>query len=180
MARVDFHRQKFRIQGRADRNILADEPADQGFGFAHHRIEIHEARLNDLLPAEREQLAGQLRGPLRGVQNLLGLAWMAYLAARPHPTAFAVADDDHQQIVEIVRYATRQAANRLHLAGLMQLLLGPLEILDVRADAKPSHDIAAMVAHRKSAREKPAIFAFLVAQPELGFVCRAGSNGIAP
>ena len=67
LARIDFDRQKFGIQSRVNLDILADEPAEQRFGLAHDRVEIHQARLHDLLPAKRQELAGQLRGPLRGV-----------------------------------------------------------------------------------------------------------------
>ena len=56
----------------ARRDVLADQPrAASASASCDDRAEVERARPQHLLAAEREQLAGQLRGPLGGAQDLV-------------------------------------------------------------------------------------------------------------
>ena len=93
---------------------------------------------------------------------------------------FPVADDDGKQIIEIVRDPACQPPHRLHFHGLVELIAGSPEIVDVGADAKPAQNVAAVVTHGKPAGEKPTVFAFTATDAVLGFIDRAGPNGVGP
>ena len=54
----------------AARPILAEQPAQHRRQLADDLVEVEHARLQDLLPAEREQLAGQRGRALRPPANL--------------------------------------------------------------------------------------------------------------
>ena len=76
-----------------ERDVGADEPAQHALGLRHHVIEREDLRLEHLSPAEGEQLAGEARGPLAGVADLLDVA--ADRVALPHllQQQIAVAED---------------------------------------------------------------------------------------
>jgi hypothetical protein len=79
-----------------------------------------------LAAAEREQLArerGRLRGGAGDLRELL-----AAVAARED---LGVAGDHRQQVVEVVRDAAGEAADRLHLLRVAQPALEPLALADV-------------------------------------------------
>ena len=72
-----------------------------------------------------------------------------------HQQEFAIADDDGEQIVEVVRHAARQLADRLHLLrlrefGLQRLLLGDVDQIEHRL---PSAD--AGLANSSAMRSSP-------------------------
>ena len=83
-----------------------------------------DRRLDDLLAAERQQLARQRRGALAGA---LHVGQRPVDRDRPGSHVvqhrLGVAEDDRQQVVEVVRHAAGQPADRLHLLRLPQLLL---------------------------------------------------------
>src|SRR4029077_16597182 len=81
---------------------------------------------------------------------------------------------------EIVRDSPRQPSDGLHLQGLVELFARAPEILDVSTDTKPAENAAVVIAHGKSAGEKPAVFAFAASDTTFGFVDRPGSHGVGP
>ncbi len=89
---------------------------------AHDPIEIQQARLQDLLPAEGEELAGQARGALRGLLDQGEAGGHRVGGSRALPQQAGAAQDDRQQVVEVVGDAARQEPHRLHLLSLEQLL----------------------------------------------------------
>ena len=119
------------------RDVFADQAAQQLLDLPHERVEIDDLRLQHLPAAEGEQLAGERRGALARRLNLLEV--------RAQPIALrdlvehqrAVAEDGGQQIVEIVRDAAGELPDRLHLLRLAQLLLEPPALGDV---ARVDHD----------------------------------------
>ncbi len=65
------------------------------------------------------------------------------------------AGDRHQEIIEVVRHAARETADRLHLLRLHQLLARPLEGLlcalplgDIARDLGVADDVAALAVDR--------------------------------
>ena len=100
------------------------ERARQQIGHADDQpVGVDRARIERLPAREREQPLGQLRGPLGADQRVVERAFGARLDHAALGDA-EIADDDGQQVVEVVRDAAGQLADRLHLLRLPQRLLG--------------------------------------------------------
>ncbi len=54
-------------------DVFADQPPEQRVHPRHDRIQIEDLGMQQLLPAEREQLPGQRRGALSGAADLLNI-----------------------------------------------------------------------------------------------------------
>ena len=94
-------------------------------------IEVEEARLEKLLPAERQQLTRDGTGPLRGLANLLDVGPRRMARRHFAERELGVAGDRGQRVVEIVRDPAGQPADRLHFLRLPQLILELPSIGDV-------------------------------------------------
>ena len=95
------------------------------------------SRLQGLLAREREQLAHQPRGAHRVLPHLVDLGERRIAGRVAHQQQIAIADDRLEQIVEVVRDAARELADRLHLLrlrelGLERLLLGGVDEIEDR------------------------------------------------
>ena len=89
-------------------------------------------RLQGLFAREGEQLAHQCRGAQCVLMDFVDLLERGIARLMAHQEKFGIADDDGEQIVEIVRHAARQLAHRLHLLrlgefDLQRLLFGNVE-----------------------------------------------------
>ena len=80
-------------------------------------------RLQRLLAREGEQLAHQAGGAHRVLPHLVDLGEGGIAGRVAHQQQIAIADDRLQQIVEVVRDAARELADRLHLLRLRELRL---------------------------------------------------------
>src|SRR5262249_8079162 len=76
-----------------------------------------------------------------------------------------IADDDRQQVVEVVGDAAGHLADRLELLDLAKLLLQLAPVLDVDEDAEVSEIGAVGAEARHHGVKEPAINAVLAAQP---------------
>ena len=79
---------------------------------------------DDLLPAQHQELARRgrrLAWQLSGCLVDVGASWVAGLQIVEDEVR--VAEDDREDVVEIVRHSPGEAADRLHLLGLPELLL---------------------------------------------------------
>ncbi len=97
------------------------------------------------------------------------------------PQQFGVPAHDHQQIVEVMRDAAGQLAERLHLLHLRELLaraferdLGLLALGDVEADAVHADDTACIVFHHLDAGLHMADLAVRTDDPPLAAEILAG------
>ncbi len=120
-----------------DLDVLADEAPQDGGHAGHQRLEIDGLRLEDLLAAEREQLPGEIGGPLRGGLDQVDVLARGVVGPHPHEEQAAPPADHGQQVVEVVRDPSRELADRLDLLGLgelglrlLQLRVRRLEFLD--------------------------------------------------
>ena len=108
-----------------DRDVRADRPLDQLVQSRHQPVHVRPLRIERLPAGKREQPVRQRRRP-RGC-TLRGLDIPLRLANAPLRHAalqqLQAATDANQQIVEIMRQATGQLADRLHLLRLAQLFL---------------------------------------------------------
>ena len=138
-----------------------------------------------------------------GLEEAVGLVGTAHGDAVLH--AVERAGDALQDVVEVVRQAAGELADRLHLLRLPQRLLGQLQLagalldallqhgvdvdqrgrnflllLDVGVGADPARDAAGGVLHRHGAREMPVPGAVVPPQAELGLVGLAARQREGP
>ena len=108
------------------------------------RLTSTALRIERLSPREGEQALGQLRGALGAGQRIVERAF----GARFDDAALGdaeIADDDGEQIVEVVRDAAGQLADGFHLLRLPQRLLGQFAPLGfgvevLRAPQRQEHE----------------------------------------
>ncbi len=122
LAGVRAHRPQARRQQRAERDGLAQRAPQQLGHDQHLLVEIENDGIEATSACEREQPVGQPGAHHRGVVGarkqvaLLGTLEL-------HLEQLVVAGDDGQQVVEVVRDAARQLADRLHALRLAQGLV---------------------------------------------------------
>ena len=110
-------------QPHADADVVADDPAHHRLHAGDDLVQVEHARVQHLAAAEREQLAGERRRLLGRVGDLADLVAVLRVGAREQD--LGVAGDHRQQVVEVVRDAAGQPADRLHLLRLGEALLEP-------------------------------------------------------
>jgi hypothetical protein len=87
---------------------------------AEHAFRSRSPGLHDLLTDEEQQLLGEVGGALRGLDDLARLV----LPGRLVEELRRVPENHREQVVEVVRDAASQPADRLHLLGLPELDAG--------------------------------------------------------
>ena len=109
-------------------DVLADEPSEERLRVAHELVQIDHLGTEKLPPAERQQLPRHRRRRFGRLPNLLGgfaAVWVEHLAQQQ----INIAENDGQQIVEIVRDAAGKTPDRFHLLRLTQLLVAVGQLL---------------------------------------------------
>ena len=109
-------------------------PISRGKQLAHildHAVQIHHARLENLHSAERQELLRQSGGAVRRAIDLRDLSGHAVRGRQCVHQEFGMALDDHQKIIEIVRYTARKSPYGLHLLRLTKLLLQKMALADI-------------------------------------------------
>src|SRR5262249_31404484 len=131
-----------------------DESPEHALRFGDDVIDVDDTRLKDLLAAEQEQLPRQASRALAGLAYLLEqLARFLLRLLLQHQRGAAV--DHREQVVEVMRDATRQPADRFHLLGVTQLLFEPAALRDVADDDQ--HDVVALSYHARVVHARSAI-----------------------
>ena len=97
-------------------------------------VEVERLRIEHLAPGKGEQPLGQRGGPLGAAPGAVDRAPQAGHRAPLYRVDIVardlqIAEDDGQQIVEVMRHAAGQLPDRFQLAGLQQLLAGAVEQL---------------------------------------------------
>ena len=112
-------------------DILANQPAQQVRQLDQHVGDVEDARLQGLLARERQELPHEIGGAVGVLLDLhdVGEARVARLEA--HQQQIAEADHRGQQVVEIMRNAARELADRLHLLRLGELRFEALLLADI-------------------------------------------------
>ncbi|HEU5170051.1 MAG TPA: hypothetical protein VFU46_05915 [Gemmatimonadales bacterium] len=121
------------------RTVSSSEAAQHPVEPLHHRIEIENRGLQHLLAAVREKLTGEPRRPLGRLADPPGV--LARVGRRRDRVTeqVAVAEDAGEQVVEVVRDAAREPADRLHFLGVPEL---GLEVVDLLACAAALEAVA--------------------------------------
>ena len=128
-----------------------DESAD----LFHEHSNMHGHGLERLPARERQQALHQQLGALSGLH---GVHNEPLLPLTPHAAPvqqIQAADDRHQQVVEVVGYATRELTHGIKLLRLMQSLLGVLSIRQLERLRDDGHHQPTAVADRPERKIKP-------------------------
>ena len=88
----------------------------------HDRVQVEQRRLDDLLAAEGQQLAGEPGGARARLLDLCDVGLALDRPVEIGQQQLAVAQNHGQQIVEVVRDAAGQPADGFHLLRLLKLL----------------------------------------------------------
>ena len=112
-------------------DVLADQPAQQMRQLDQHVGDVEDARLQGLLAREGQELAHQIGGAVGVLLDLHDVGEGRVARPEAHQQEVAEADHRRQQVVEIVRDAAGELADRLHLLRLGELHLEVLLLGDV-------------------------------------------------
>ena len=104
---------------------LAHQALEQLRDFGNDVGQLQHLRPQRLLARESEQLPRQAGGAVRIGLDLLDVVIIAVAGRMAHQHQVAMPDDRGQDIVEIVRDAAGELADRLHLGRLRHLALEP-------------------------------------------------------
>jgi hypothetical protein len=109
----------------AKRNVLAYDSLEHFAEIHHNLVKIDGLRVHHLLPAERQQLPGQIRRPIRSLADLIQAP--GHLAGHPdgvHAPQIRVAANDREKIIKVMGNPARKLPYGLKLLGLPEILLG--------------------------------------------------------
>ena len=95
---------------------------------ADDRVQIQDDWLDDLAPAERQQLPRQRRGRAPRLFDFLHVGAIRFADGAVLLKQIAVAKDGGENIVEVVGNAAGQASHRVHFLRLVILLLDILPL----------------------------------------------------
>ncbi len=118
LTRVDHQPSQPFVQVEPNLHVLAQQASHHFGQAAQNLIQIHHSRLEQLLATESQQLLRQRRGALTGPVDLEHVGARRRRFRHRVEQQEAVAEDDRQQVVEIVGDTPGEPADRLHLLGL--------------------------------------------------------------
>ena len=104
-------------------DILAEQAAEQNGELRQHVAQRELLRAQGLLAREGKQLAHQARGPVRVLLDVHDVLEGGVGRPMVHQQEVGEADDRRQHVVEVVRDAAGELADRLHLLPLRDLHL---------------------------------------------------------
>ena len=102
---------------------LADKPAQQHLELRQDVVELQRLRSKRLAARERQQLPHQTRRPVGVLLDLHDVLKRRIGRAMVGEQEVGIADDGGQHVVEVMRDAARELADRLHLLALREVLL---------------------------------------------------------
>ena len=135
---VGMHRPEIGAMLELEVDAFAQQTAQHQRQFADHVAQRQHLGLHGLLAREGQKLAHQRRRAQRVLVDLVDLLERGIARLMAHQEEFAIADDDGQQIVEVMRHAAGELAHRLHLLrlrefGFERLLLGDVDQIEDHA-----------------------------------------------
>src|SRR5450759_141372 len=122
LARVNLHPAGVGRKVGQELHVLADEPAEHLLDPGDDLVHVHELRLEDLLAAKGEELAGEVGRALPGRADVGQCRAPGIVGRHVGQEEVGVPGDDREEVVEIVGDASRELADRLHLLRLAELL----------------------------------------------------------
>ncbi len=109
-------------QGHAHIDVLPDEPGQHLAEAAHDVVEALHGGLENLLPAEGQELAGEPGRPLRRFLHFLEPGPEPVLGRHLAEGQLRLRRDHREEIVEVMGHAASKATDGVHLLGLSELL----------------------------------------------------------
>src|SRR4029077_7684183 len=132
---VGFDSAKGRIERDFELDIRADQATQQDLHFPQRICEIEDSRLNKLLAAESEELAGQVcRGNAR-LSDYFEFLDGGVIRWKRGKDDIRISQYHGQQIVEIVGHAASEPANGIHSLRQPELFLHLFSSADVHNSA---------------------------------------------
>ena len=125
-----------------DLHIFADEALEHRPHAGDDRVEIEQRRLDDLLAAEGQQLAGELGGALAGFPNRRDVRPPGIVRVEILEQQLAIPQHHGEQVVEIVGDASGEPSDRFHLLGLLKLRLQRAALRDVQRNTDAADRLA--------------------------------------
>ena len=113
---------------------LADQPPQHHLQFRQHVGELQHLRAQRLAPREREQLTHQTRRAIGVLADLHDVLERGIGRPVVDQQQIRIADDRGQNVVEVMRDAAGELADRLHLLALREILLQRLLLGGVERD----------------------------------------------
>lgn len=159
-------------------NVFADQPGQVLADLLQPAVKVEHAQGLHLLAAEGEQLAGEIGGPPRGLEDLLPVMAQGAIRRERVHHQLSVAADDHEQIIEVVGYAPGQLPDGIHLLHLRQLLFQLAAFGDVAIIGYEMSDPALGIAHRGDGFLRVVQFAILFAVDQHPAVDLAPLDGL--
>jgi hypothetical protein len=105
-------------------------------------VQIEDAGLDGGRPAEGQKLAGQRGAAFGGLLDVVDVLRRFGGGINAVAKEFGAGIDDSENVIEVVRDAAGQAADRLHFLRLMKLTFGALLRGDVAGNRGGSYDVA--------------------------------------
>jgi hypothetical protein len=159
-------------------DVFADEPAKHLRQAGDDRVEIERLHVRRLAPAEEQELPCQGRGPFGFAPKVMQPA--AHVGAEVRLFLQHADSEDHRRedVVEVVRHAAGQPADRLQLLRLAQLLFEAALFGDVLLHSDEVGDCAVDVVEdggdRGELPEQLAVFSTVV---EFATPLSSGNDG---
>ena len=145
LARIGHDDDRRRAARDIELDFRPDQPAQHRVHSADDVAEREQAGARGLAPAESQQLPRHARAALDRLLDLAGFAARRIVGPELHQQQVGRAHDAHQNVVEVVRDAAGEPADRLELLRLPQLLFERAPLGDVADEA--GDDRAAVAAH---------------------------------
>ena len=137
-----------RRQDGLDLDLLAERRPQQLGDVEHRAVDVDIARLQRLLAGKCQQMLDQFGAALGRIVDQFGDALVFRLVGKARDQRFGGAGDDREHVVEIMRDAAGEFADRVELLGLLQLALGFARLRDVVVDQRRAADRAGAVTQR--------------------------------
>ena len=153
LAAVGLHGAESRGKLGGELDVFTEQPPQHPLSLADENIQVENGGLQDLLAAEREQLACQRRGTFGGFADLVDIAAMRIRRVEVLEQQLRVAGDCGEDVIEIVRHAGGEPPHGFHFLGLPELLLEREPVGDIACDAQDADEPA--IAELRSCGEFP-------------------------
>ncbi len=148
--------QRFDAERRHHLDVLADQSTQHLARVDDDRVQVDDARLQQLLPPECEELLCQRCRALGRLLDRFDVCPKSDVALVDlAEQEVAVYRDDGQQVVEVVRDAAGEAADRIELLRLIQAFLEALPVADVVDHAHGELRIAVRIAYERCRQVTP-------------------------
>src|SRR5580692_8111428 len=131
LARISTGSAEIGCELRLQLDVLPDQRPQQALYVLHDNVQVHDLQFQQLLPAERQELASQGGGPISRLVNRLDLRIQGIVFPGVLEQDFRVTADYHQEIVEIVGHPSRQTPHRFHFLSLAELVLQHPPLCDI-------------------------------------------------